>query len=322
MPTVEELHIPNFLANNIREELVLSADAASGQPTIAVQNTDGVANNDFLVFIPGSETSELLEILSISNLNITFTSNLILNHKNHERVIKLFGDQVKVYRAPNVDGTIPADTAFSALGSPVAIEPDTPSTLVTDSAGGSDYWYKFVYRNSITSAETDISYSEAIRGGGWGNYCSIESIRNEAGLDKVKQLQNSEIAERRAEAEDEINAALVSAGYMMPLQTQKGAYYTPPLIKNIDRMLSAGYVLLRNFGTTKPGSQSDGGSKVKRAQDLLAEIQLTDKMLLDSTGQVLAKTQLVSGWPDDTTATIGSDGVTPEPPAFTMSKKF
>lgn len=325
MPTtVENLTIPNFLQNNILEELELSADAAPGQPTITVINVDGVADGDYLVLLPGAESSELRQIHTsgIVGQTITLLSNLLIQHRNHERVIKLYGNQIQIWRSPNIDGTIPDDSTFVRLGGATSIEPDQDSTLIVDPAGGNGYWYKFTYHNEEANTDTDLSYAEAVRGGGWGNYVSTESIRYEAGLDKVKQLQNSQIAERRAEAEDEINGGLVAAGYVVPLQTQAGIPYVPPLVRNIDRLLSAGLILMQNFGTTKPGSAKDGGAKCTLARAMLAEIQLNDKVLIDSTGQLLAKAELLSGWPDDTTATYGTDGVHGEPSAFTMDKKF
>jgi hypothetical protein len=108
----------------------------------------------------------------------------------------------------------------------------------------------------------------------------------------------------------------------MPLQTGTGVSYTPPIIENIARLLAAGLIQMQDYGVTKPGGSKDGSEKMKEARAMLAEIQLRDTMLLDSNDQILGMSQLVTGWPNETTATIGTDGVTPEPSVFTMSKVF
>lgn len=320
---IETLNLPNYSQNNILEELELNADAAAGQAIILVINSAGVVDNDYLVLNPGNETSEIKKINTsgVSGQNITFNSNLAILHRNHERVIKLYGNQIRVWRAPNVDGTIPADSAFAVIGA-VNIKPDQPFTTYTDNVGGPDFWYKFTYYNTVTTLETDITLSEATRGGGWGHYVSIEDIRAEAGLNDSRKLDDTQIAARRSEAESEIKGKLAAAGYVMPLQTAAGVYYTPALIENIARILSAGLILMQNFGTTRPNSSKDGKAKVDLARAMLAEIQLNDVVLLDTNDQMLLKPALLDGWPDDSTATAGSDGVTPEPPRATMSKVF
>src|SRR5581483_4055470 len=128
------------------------------QAVITVINPQGVTDADYLVLAPGEENSEILQINSggISGLNITFTTNLLLQHRKGERVIKVYGNQVQAWRAVNVDGTIPSDSSFSTLGSPVNLDVDQPFVQVTDPAGGNGYWYKFAYYNSTTGTGTDI----------------------------------------------------------------------------------------------------------------------------------------------------------------------
>jgi len=320
MPTIETLTLPNFSAINILEELELGADAAPAQAIAALINSQNASANDYLVLNPARETGEMRQILSISGNNVTLSSNLNLQHRNHERVIKLFGNQIRVYRALNIDGTPPADSVFTGNGvlGTVNLDVDQSFSYYTDNAGGSTYWYKFTYYNPTSSLETDISLSEAVRGGGWGHYVSIADIVDEAGLGKVQKLDDTQIAARRAEAESEIKGKLAAAGYLMPLQTQNGAFFTPPLIENIARLLTAGYFLSKNFGITKPGSSKDGKAKADLAMQKLAEIQLNDTVLLDSNEQPMAKTTLLDGWPDDTTMDNGVD----VGPMVTMAKRF
>lgn len=317
---IETLTLPNFSSINILEEFQLSADAAAGQAIVAFLNAQNANVNDYIVLNPSQETSEYRQVLSLSGQNVTFTANLLLQHRNHERAIRIFGNQIRVYRAANVDGTPPADSVFKANGvlGTVTLDVDQSTSYYTDNVGGSDWWYKFTYYNPTTSLETDISLAEAVRGGGWGHYVSIADVVDEAGLSKLTTLDQGQVAARRAEAESEIKGKLASAGYSLPLQTATGAYFTPPLIENIARLLTAGYLLSKNFGTTKPGSAKDGKSKSDLAMQKLAEIQLNDTILLDSNEQPLTKATLLDGWPDDTTKDDGEN----VGPRIRMDQKF
>ncbi len=70
---------------------------------------------------------------------------------------------IHFYRAANVDGKVPADDLFSVLATR-DIDPDQPSTYMTDSAGGSGFWYRSTYFNASTNEETALTDSEARRG--------------------------------------------------------------------------------------------------------------------------------------------------------------
>ena len=100
MTVRETLSLPNFDSANIAEELQLATDANPNQAIITVINPNNAVINEYLCLVPGRETSEIRRIQSISGNTITFTSNLSFQHRGHERVIRLFGDQIRVYRAP------------------------------------------------------------------------------------------------------------------------------------------------------------------------------------------------------------------------------
>lgn len=324
MPTtIETLTLPNFADANILEYSELSADAAKDQAVIGLTNPNNIAALDYLVITPGTENGELRQINTggVTGSAITFSAALTLAHRNHEKVLKLFGNKIRVYRALNVDGYAPADSAFSVLGFSL-IDADQPNSSYTDSLGGADYWYKATYYNDQTGAETGLSKTEAVRGGGYGHYVGLDEICDEAGIDKSNNLDRTKVAQRREEAESEIKGALSSAGYTLPLQTSNAVSYTPPVIVGVARLLSAGLALQRNFGTTKPSSAKDGKAKCDSARDTLERIGKNKVVLLDITGVMLAKASLVDGWPDDTTADVGTDGVHGEPAKATMSKIF
>lgn len=320
----ETIKIPSFDNLNLQEQSVLSADANAGQAIIAPLNLSGYSTNDFILITPnfGSETSEILRVQSVSSTQITFTSNLTFKHYKGEKIYKLFGNQMKLYRAANVNGTIPADGSFSVVGSAAIIEADDIFTELTDSSGGSSYWYKATYYNSVSTNETSLSNAEALRGGGYGHYCSIEDILKEAGLSTNAQIDETQVSARRDQAESEVQGVLAGAGYTLPLTDSSDNAYTPPVIENIVRTLAAGLILSQDYGAAAQGGTNDGAKKAQEARDLLTKISDRTLVLTDPTGAQLAITSRVQSWPDDTTADVGTDGVTGEPAYFTMSKKF
>lgn len=323
MPTIENLSLPNFSDNNIVEESILIGDVLAGVSLIALLNGAGFFANDYLCTNPEEPTGELSQIQAISGQNITMFSGYSIMHRSRERVVKLFGNQIKIYKTADVNGLPPADSAFLAgyLGV-VSIDADSPFSYFTDTNGGIGYWYKFTYYNQTSLGETDISLSEPMRGGGFGHYVSLEDIRDEAGLEETRLLDDTQVAARREEAESEVKGKLAAAGYIMPLQTGLGVGYIPALVRTICRILAAGFILSQNFGTTKPDTAKDGAAKQKTAREMLAEIQLNDIVLLDANEKMLAKNYQVAGWPDNTTAFVGTDGITPEPSQITMSMRF
>lgn len=319
----EVLRVPNFSSINLLEQTTLDADALSGQNQITLLNQIGyTVGNKILVGIVGGETSEVQEINGIAGKLLTLTANLNNRHLKYEVVTLLVGDQVRLYRANNVDGSVPDDSLFVYTGISGSIRGGDTTTDLADPLGSSAYWYKTTYYNSVTGDETALVASVAVRGGNYGHLVSIESIRREAGLVDNQTLDDSIIAERRDQAESEIIGNLASAGYVIPLTASNGMPYVPPIVENIARLLAAGYLLEQEYGPTTDGDTKNGKQKIKQAQRLLDQIQNQNIVLLDPTGVMLYRASQVAGWPDNTTQFVGTDGVHGEPFVMTMSKRF
>jgi hypothetical protein len=321
-------NLPNFADDNLQDVTALTAAAAAGQPSIAVEGVKGMSANDIgYLGALGSVAGEIQRIQTITNLSIQFYANLINKHRQTEPFYSLFGNQIKAYRvAADPTGYPPPDSVFLAnpLGSPFAIDQDSPVTQFIDGSGGEGFWYKFVFFNSFTSAATPIQNALLIRGGNSRNYCSNEDTRKEAGLTSNLQLADTQVDARRQQADSQIDATLLAAGYTLPMKDGQGNLYYPPLITNIARLLSAGYVLIQDYGPITEGNSKDGADKLKAANQLLEDLQQRKKILVDLAGNAMSMANRVRGWPDDTTA-IYSAGIDPnagEPPLFTMDRKF
>lgn len=319
--------VPNYPDINLLDSTVLTADAAAGQKVIHAVGLDGFATGNATLLGPiGSLVGELLYIDTLTTTTITFLTNLVNAHRQTEPCTLLFGDYIRMYRAPNVNGYPPDDSVFLAnLQSTILIDADQPTTPISDAAGSSSYWYKFTYYNSITFAETTLASSIALRGGGFGHLVAISSIRTEAGLLNDNQVQDTQIAERRDQAESEIFGALLAADYTLPLTDNNNQPYVPPVLENLARLLSAGYVLTQDYGPIASGNSKDGDLKVKTALGLLTEIQNHTVILADITGKQMSTAARVRGTPTALTSYTGNNilaGSPPEPPLFTISAKY
>ena len=121
--------------------------------------------------------------------------------------------------------------------------------------------------------------------------------------------------------ENEILERLAAAGYLIPLQASNGSLYVPPVVENIARLLAAGYLLKQEYGAVTEDVEKNGDDKIEQAYNMLDDILSQKIVLIDVIGQTIEGTAQVTGWPDDTTATVGTDG-TPQPFAVRMSKRF
>lgn len=285
----EVLQLVNFGDANKRELSQLAADITAAAVTFTVVNADGLAVDDFgTIGLPGAEDTEVRRTTGLTSKTLT-VSALSNDHKKFEPYQKLFGDKIKVYRAANVDGTQPADASFSNIAT-VTIEADQLFTLYTDSTGGSDYWYKQTYYNSVALTETTLASSPATRGGEVNKYCTIEEIRSHAQMVDAQFLTDANISLYRNMAQSQIDGVLVSAKYTLPLT------FVPSVVALINRLIAAGHILL-------PQYRENGLELIAQGEKLLTEILEGRLVLTDISSAQLSATSTITGWPDNTTDT-------------------
>lgn len=291
--------IENFPASNIAEISALSADAAAGQAVINVDNAQGIVVDAYvLVGIVGGEGGQILKVQSVSTNQITFTTNLTVKHYRGEAVTRIRSNQAKIYRAANVDGTAPGDGSFGLLTT-VTLEADQLFTTYNDTTGGDGYWYKQTYINDVSLVETALADAIAQRGGNYGNYTDVDSVRIEAGIQNNRWITDQFVYSKLLAAQSEVNASLSIAGYVLPLTS------VPELVKQITELLAAGYVLIRDYGAEHESTNKDGFSKIKMAREMLAKLESKETTLTDTTtGVALTSSNEVRGYPDNTAADL------------------
>lgn len=315
----QTITVANFYQLNLKELSVLDASASAGVSNLTLAFTDNFASDDLLyIGNYGGESSELLTISAVTNkTTIALNSATTKPHNRFDPAVTLFGDQIKLYRASNIDGKQPALDAFTVLGSPTAIDYDQVSTAIIDADGSDAYWYTFTYCNSISSAESNLGDSLFVRGGNIGNYCSVSAIRHRAGLDGNRYITDGSIDVHRQAAQMEIN------GNLLGLYTIPFAPPINPLIKEIAIKLSAGFVLLDDYGPVSIMDTTNGQKMIDDARATLARIKDKELLLPD----VLGTDTSIDGansfvaWPDQTTEFAPPD-VGGGPRKFRVSDRY
>lgn len=244
------LNLRSFPELNIIEESELSADIAASSTGLSLKNNQGLSADDYLILgTIGSEKAELVSVSSVDSdqVQVTLSAGVKFAHDKFDRVTKLYGNQMKIYRASNVDGSIPANGSFSVLAT-IDIDPDQISTKYEDTSGSSDYWYKRTFYNEANDTETPIAEATAYRGSAYPEYCTIEQIKDKAGLKNNRWIPTERIDEKRRAAQSMIDARLTGT-YTVP--------FTPPinqLINEITQSYAAGLLLLSE-ATTRAGRE-------------------------------------------------------------------
>lgn len=294
------LLIESFSELNLRERTQLDIAAITGATELTVLSSDGYSDGDIIYLGPLSRDGcERAVIASVQDeTTIQLTAPLALDHPRFEPVTSVLGDLIRIYRAPNVDGSVPATDNFAVLATRT-IKADALSTYYTDADGNSSYWYRHTYYNATTGDETDLEDSIAVRGDDFGHYASISEIRAEAGFSNNFNLKDAFVDQQRRAAEAEINAALANA-YTTPFTP------VPDLIHVLTVQLAAGLLMQAEYGT----GSSKGKDKLNDARAQLKSLQSQDSTITDGEGTDLAAGR-VSFWPDETA-----------PRAFFIGDKF
>lgn len=292
------LAIESFSENNMRERSKLSEGADIGATTLLVESTEGFADGDIIyVGQLSREGCEKAVIQSVdSATTVTLSAPLELPHSRFEAVTSVVGDKINVYRAVNVNGSVPIDEAF-ALIITRGIDPDQLSTYYSDPIGNSGFWYRHTYYNPFNQAETDLDESDARRGDDFGHYASLTEIRKESGFDNALNLSDVVIDQQRRIAESEINAAL-GGKYTVPFTP------VPERIHTLTIQLAAALLVANAYRGTARGQ-----AELKAARALLDAYRTGDQTITDDNGTAITSGEGISSWPGESQSRAFEIGV-------------
>jgi phage gp36-like protein len=280
------LRIDSFQEINVIERTELSADYVDAAETLSIRSTEGLsAGQSIYVGQLSREGCEKAVIASVvDQTTINLSEALKLPHARYEPVTAVLGDSIHIYRAPDLDGNVPADMQFSVLTTRT-IDPDQPSTYYKDATGSSAFWYRYTYFNPISNDETPLTAFDAWRGDDFEHYASLAEIRKEAGFEHAYNLPDSDVELQRRNAESEINASLVGA-YTVPLAP------VPAIIRTLTIQLAAAMLLAKAYGETAGIRQ-----KLKDARAAINGYKNQSSVLTDDDGNSLSTSDSVGGYP-------------------------
>lgn len=281
------LRIDSFNSINITKQSELTADVAAGDSVLALRSTDGlVAGQTIYVGQPSREGTEAALIQSVnSETGVTLSAGLKLAHRRYDAVTGVLGGSIKIYRAANIDGSVPDVSLFSILATRTINQTNT-STYYNDPNGSGDYWYRFTYFDPATANETSLLALDALRGDDVPHYASLSSVRNAAGFQNATNLSDSTVELWRNAAESQINSSLASS-YVVPFNP------VPDEVKSLTIELGAALLLNDSYG--------DGSYKT-RLTDVRARIEAfrtSASVIIDQDGQSLSTGSSISSYPDD-----------------------
>lgn len=288
------LNIESFGDINLQGQprTALTVAANVGDTTITVDDTQDYATGGIIYLgalsRSGCEEAAVASVANATTLNLS--SPLALPHARFDQVLGVLGDKINIYRAPNVDGNVPADVAFSVIATR-QIDAENRSTYYIDSAGSSDYWYKFTYYNATSSDETDLGDSVAVRGDDFGHYASLTEIRSEAKFENAVNLKDSAVDQQRRAAETEINTSL-AATYKTPFTP------VPDYIHTLTIQLAAGLLMDYAYNGASPSATA----KIKAARAQIMTLQSQTGTINDASGNSLS-TSTITSYPDATVPT-------------------
>ena len=127
------------------QKTYLTADVAAAATSSTVENNDGFANKDLVVFgTPGNEKTEVVTLTGTTgNTTLGHTTGPVFAHSADTPLFQTRYDQAQVYSASEKDGE------YSPLAT-VDLSFDQEDTEYFHSAGGLTTWYKINYKNSVT----------------------------------------------------------------------------------------------------------------------------------------------------------------------------
>jgi len=176
----------------------LTADIVAGGTILAVDNTDGFADNDYAILERiGDENAEIVKITTVDSVTQLTVGAVKFAHRKLTPTYRTPFNQVKIYRSDTEDGVYAEIT-----GSPFDMEVDQPYTYAVDPTGSLTKYYKYSYYNETSTNESDKS--EAFLGGKPDQLCTLEEVKEDLGADIEKKNIDKKLLDLIRRVTDEI----------------------------------------------------------------------------------------------------------------------
>lgn len=179
------------------EKTYLSTDVSASDTLSLVENNNGFATNDIILFGElGEEKSELVTVTGVTgNSQIDHSTGPVFAHSARTPIYEIDYNQAEVYSASSEGGSY-------SLVATVSLDVDEPYTVYNDTAGDQNTWYKVRYKNSVTTTYSD--YTDEVQGSGYTD-TSLNTLIN-ATLEDYGDEFSDELS--RSQVRNYLNAAV------------------------------------------------------------------------------------------------------------------
>lgn len=165
-----------------------SAESTAADTSISVDNTEGLASGDLVLFGRyGEERSEVKVVSSIDSSTAITVDALTFGHSPRTPIYELLFDQAEIYRATSEGGSYTLITTID-------LEVDEDYTIYNDTGGTTASWYKIRYKNSQTTTTSD--YSDEVQGTGFTDdslYSMTQEVLEDFGDTEAKELTRTQV---------------------------------------------------------------------------------------------------------------------------------
>lgn len=283
-----------------RNKAAITADVAAGATTVLVPQTVDFDIDYAVLGEEGSDTAEIVQVMSGDGINTLTISATINKHYADEPITGFRYNQRKFY------GSLLATGPFVELtgdGSPVDINVSDKQGTLLEYAGGEGYiYFKATYYDQTSSEESNIADANAVLANEAARYCSIYAIRKQGGLTNNPYITDGFIETYRKRAENEVNSYL-NARYILPLINSTGVLEIPWMVENVTVLLAAGYMDYQQLG-----AEGDGKKWLGEARSILKQLQTpAGQQLLGSDNAEMQTKNLSNGVISNETESGGDD---------------
>jgi len=278
---------------------VSTATAAGSSVGIVVKNNQGYEADDYIIVKrEGGEQAHICKISSVSGNDTIVVDTLKYALVAGDPVVKILYNQRRIYGCAASGGTF-----VELSGSPVDIEVDRPDGTLFEYEESTYVYFKAVYYNATTLITTSLDDADEVSTLETARYCSVFDVREESGFKDSDYVDAGRIDGLIIQAEAEVKASVGSI-YELPLTV------VSEVIKMITKLLSAGWLMLQEYGEEASGTSKDGAVKIAEARSMLKSIRNRQLVLRDSSDVELTKIAVpegrLNGWPNDTTKDLSS----------------
>ncbi len=263
----------------------LTADVSAGDTvSLTVENNQGFAADDYVVFNYGEEKAEVAQISSVSGSTTIVVDSIDFDHDSGIEIRVTPYNKVKLYSASEEDGSYTEVADWSDL------DWDAQVTYIDDSDGTDSTWYKAEYKNATTSQLSGESDAFQVK----THYIDLDYIYEEAGMKGNRYISADRVYRLRSKAES-LAKGIIGARYSLPLSE------VPEVVSEAVRLIAAGRLMLHEYGTDMRGTRDDGQAKIDSGRAMLEDIKNGKIILLDSDDTELSRSteRGITGYPDD-----------------------